>query len=165
MINSLSATQYPPANLQSLARYVSRYQRLSGRQRRVLWASLLLLPLFWLGLRCFGLQRFQAWLDRSPVADRQPLNLDEAAAIGAAVNIAANHAPGPATCLTRSLLLRSFLRRLGTDSELRVGVQMASGTLAAHAWVEMAGQPINDVPDIATRYAAFDKPVSSSQFS
>lgn len=164
MINSRPKVYESPA-LQTLARRLSRYQMLTGLQRRVLWASLILLPAFWLGLRFFGLRRFQAWLDRSPVADRQPLKANEAAAIGAAVNIAASHAPGPVTCLTRSLLLRSFLRRLGTDSELRVGVQMADGRLAAHAWVELAGQPINDAPDIATRYAAFDKPVSSNHFS
>jgi len=138
---------------------------LSWQQRRVLWASLLLLPVFWLGLRFLGLQRFQAWLDRAPVTDRQPLNLDEAAAIGAAVNIAANHAPGRVTCLTRSLLLRSFLRQLGTDCELRIGVQFAHGEFSAHAWVEIAGKPINDTPDIATRYAAFDQPVSPERFS
>lgn len=164
MINSRPKAHELPA-LQTLARYLFRYQNLSGLQKEALWASLLLLPLFWLGLRFFGLQRFQAWLDRSPVADRQPLNLDEVVAIGAAVNIAASHAPGPVTCLTRSLLLRGFLRRLGTDSELSVGVQIAGGEFAAHAWVEMAGQPINDAPDIATRYAAFDKPVSSSRFT
>ena len=151
--------------LSTFARYLSRYQSLSRQQKNVLWASLFFLPLFWLGLRFFGLQRFQGWLDRSSVADRPPLNADQAATIGAAVNIAATHAPGPVTCLTRSLLLRSFLRRLGTDSELRVGVQFAGGEFAAHAWVEVAGQPINDAPDIATRYAAFDKPVSTSQFS
>lgn len=164
MINSCPRVHEFPA-LQTFARYLSRYQMFSGLQRQVLWASLFLLPVFWLGLRFLGLRRFQSWLDRSPVANRQPLNADEAAAIGAAVNIAANHAPGQVTCLTRSLLLRSFLRRLGTDSELRIGVHMENGGLAAHAWVEFSGQPINDAPDIATRYAAFDKPVSSSQFS
>ena len=164
MINSRPKVHEFPA-LQTLPLYVSRYRMLSRPQRRVLRASLLLLPVFWLGLRFLGLQRFQAWLDRSPVADRQPLNLDEAAAIGAAVNIAANHAPGPVTCLTRSLLLCRFLRRLGTDSELRLGVQITDSELSAHAWVEIAGQPINDAPDISTRYAAFDKPVSSSHFS
>ena len=165
VINSAFDRHQSPHPLPTLARYISRYQSLCRRQRVVLWASLLLMPPFWLGLRFFGLQRFQAWLDRSPVADRQPLNFDEAAAIGAAVNIAASHAPGPVTCLTRSLLLRSFLRRFGTDCELRIGVQVVGNELAAHAWVELDGQPINDTPDVVARYAVFDRPVSSSLFT
>ena len=147
-----------------LSRRLSRYQELTAPQRRVLWASLWLLPLFWLGLRCLGLQRWQAWLDRAPLGTHPPLGADDAAALGTAVNIAAHHGVGPATCLTRSLLLRSILRRRGTDSDLRIGVQITDSRLVAHAWVEIAGQPINDTPDVATRFAAFDQPIAASLF-
>jgi len=154
----------PDSTLQILSRRLSRYHMLTVRQRRVLWESFLLLPVFWLGLRCLGLQRLQTWLDRTPVAKRPPLRADEAAALGAAVNIAAHHGVGPATCLTRSLLLRSILRRRGTDSDLRIGVQITDNRLVAHAWLEIAGQPINDTPDVATRFAAFDQPIAASLF-
>ena len=50
----------------------------------MLWASLWLLPLFWLGLRCLGLQRWQAWLDRAPLGTHPPLGADDAAALGLA---------------------------------------------------------------------------------
>ena len=53
----------------AISRYLSTYRALSGREQKVLLASLVLLPLFWLGLRLAGLQRFQAWLDRSPLPD------------------------------------------------------------------------------------------------
>ena len=144
----------------AISHYISTYRALSGREQKVLLASLALLPLFWLGLRLAGLQRFQVWLDRSPIARRAPLSQAEAAALGVAVNRAANHILGPANCLTRSLLLRWLLRRFGTASDLRIGVCFEQGKLAAHAWVEKDGIPLNDRPEVVARYAAFDQPVA-----
>ncbi len=149
----------------AISRYLSTYRTLSARERKVLLASLVLLPLFWLGLRLAGLQRFQAWLDCSPIARRAPLSQAEAAALGLAVNRAANHVLGPANCLTRSLLLRWLLRRYGTTSDLRIGVRFEQGKLAAHAWVEIDGIPVNDRPEEMAHFAAFDQPVSPEMFS
>jgi hypothetical protein len=148
-----------------ISRYVSIYRALPAREQKTLMVSLVLLPVFWLGLRLAGLQRFQAWLDHSPIAPRAPLSQPEAAALGAAVNRAANHIFGPATCLTRSLLLRWLLRRYGTASDLRIGVRFEEGKLAAHAWVEKDGIPLNDRPELVSRYAAFDQPVAPEMFS
>ena len=149
----------------AISRYVSIYRGLPAREQKTLMVSLVLLPLFWLGLRLAGLQRFQAWLDRSPIAPGAPLSQPEAAALGVAVNRAANHVFGPATCLTRSLLLRWLLRRYGTPSDLRIGVRFEEGVLAAHAWVEKDGIPVNDSPEVVARYAAFDQPVAPEMFS
>lgn len=148
-----------------ISRYVSIYRALSAREQQVLLASLVLLPIFWLGLRLVGLRRFQAWLDRSPVAQRVPLTQPEAAALGVAVNRAANRVLGTATCLTRSLLLRWLLRRFGTASDLRIGVCFKQGKLTAHAWVEKDGAPVNDRPEVVARFAAFDQPVLPKTFS
>jgi hypothetical protein len=38
-------------------------------------------------------------------------------------------------------------------------VQLADGHLLAHAWVEYAGHPLNDAPDVAERYAPFERPL------
>lgn len=149
----------------ALSRYLSTYRTLSARERNVLLASLILLPLFWLGLRLADLQRFQAWLDRYPIARRAPLSQAEAAALGIAVNRAASHVLGPANCLTRSLLLRWILRRYGTSSDLCIGVRFDEGGLAAHAWVEKDGIPVNDRHDVRAGFAAFDQPVSPKIFS
>lgn len=149
----------------AISRYLSAYRTLAAREQKVLLASLVLLPLFWLGLRLAGLQRFQARLDRSPIARRVPLSQAEAAALGVAVNRAANHVLGPANCLTRSMLLRWLLRRYGTPSELRIGVRFEQGKLAAHAWVEKDGIPVNDRPEAVACFAAFDQPVSPEMFS
>ena len=147
------------------SRYVSIYRALPAREQKTLMVSLVLLPLFWLGLRLAGLQRFQAWLDRSPIAPHAPLSQPEAVALGAAVNRAANHVFGPATCLTRSLLLRWLLRRYGMTSDLRIGVRFEEGVLAAHAWVEKDGIPVNDSPEVVARFAAFEQPVAPEMFS
>jgi hypothetical protein len=149
----------------AISHYIATYRALSGREQKVLLASLVLLPMFWLGLRMAGLQRFQAWLDHSPIARRAPLSPPEAAALGVAVNRAANHILGPANCLTRSLLLRWLLRRFGTASNLRIGVCFEEGALAAHAWVEIDGMPLNDTPEAVARFAAFDQSVSPEMFS
>jgi Transglutaminase-like superfamily len=148
-----------------ISRYVSIYRALPAREQKVLLASLALLPFFWLGLRLAGLRRFQAWLDHSPIARRAPLSQLEAAALGDAVNRAANRVLGPANCLTRSLLLRWLLRRFGTASDMRIGVCFEEGALAAHAWVEIDGMPLNDTPEAVARFAAFDQPVSPEIFS
>jgi hypothetical protein len=140
----------------NISRYISIYRALPGREQIVLLGSLALLPVFWLGLRLAGLQRFQGWLDRVPVAQREPLSHAEAAALGVAVNRAANHVFGLATCLTRSLLLRWLLRRYGTTSDLCIGVRLEQGEFAAHAWVEKEGIPLNDRPEFVARYAIFD---------
>ena len=148
-----------------ISRYVSIYRALPAREQKVLLASLVLLPFFWLGLRLAGLQRFQVWLDSFPIARCAPLSQAEAAALGVAVNRAANHVLGLATCLTRSLLLRWLLRRYGTPSDLRIGVRFEQGKLAAHAWVEIDGNPVNDRPEVVACFAAFDQPVAPEMFS
>ena len=149
----------------AIFRYFNTFRVLPRREQKVLMASLVLLPLFWLGLRLAGLRRFQALLDRSPIAQREPLSQADAGALGVAVNRAANHVLGPGNCLTRSLLLHWLLRRFGTTSDLRIGVRFEEGVLAAHAWVEKDGVPVNDRPEVVTRFAAFDHPVSPEIFS
>jgi Transglutaminase-like superfamily len=136
---------------------VAQFRALSAAQQRVLLAAWLWLPLVWLGLRVMGLPRLQAWLQRRPLAPEpaKALALPHIQALGDAVNIAARHTPFPVTCLTRSLLLGWLLRRRGVPSSLRIGVRLTQGAFAAHAWVECAGVPVNDRPDIAAQFASF----------
>ena len=140
------------------------FRALSGREQKVLLASLVLLPMFWLGLRMAGLQRFQAWLNGSPVGGSNSISHSEAAALGVAVNRAASRVLGPSCCLTRSLMLWWWLRRYGMESDLRIGVRFEGGELRAHAWVALGGIPINDRPEVVAQYAAFDQPVSPDRF-
>ena len=58
-----------------------------------------------------------------------------------------------------------WLRRYGMASDLRIGVRFEGNELAAHAWVEKNGIPVNDRPDVASCFAAFDQPVAPEMFS
>ncbi len=122
------------------------------------------LPLFWLGLRLLGPPHFQAWLRRDNPSIESSLSLDEIVRIATLVNIAALHVPFPTTCLTRSLLLGWILRRRSVAAQLRIGVRLAEGALDAHAWVEYAGIPINDRPDVGQQFAPFAEILPSGAF-
>ena len=138
---------------------------LSWPEHRVLLHALMLLPLFWVGLRVLGLSRLHSWVARAPVAAGTPRLDVEPAAVGALINSAGNVVPFPSTCLTRSLLLSWLLHRRGVRSEVRIGVRTIDGRLDAHAWVECDGRPVNDAQDVAACFAAFDGPLSPGSFS
>ena len=148
-----------------MSRKLSRFLALSLPERRVLLQAMLLLPLFWAGLRVLGLSRLHSWATHAPRAAGAPRPDVEPVTIGALINSAGNHVPFPSTCLTRSLLLIWLLHRRGVRSELRIGVRTIDGRLDAHAWVEYAGRPLNDAQDVAERFAAFEGPLSPESFS
>ena len=133
-----------------------KFGALTSQSRRTLVAAWTLMPLFWFGLRFLGLTRMQAWIGRRKRPLAAMADADRVAETSRMVAIATHYAPFPVTCLTRSLLLQWLLARAGAESELRLGVSLAASQLSAHAWVEFGGVPINDVPDVAHRYAAFD---------
>ena len=75
-----------------------------------------------------------------------------------AMHIVGKHSPFPGTCLARAMVLHSTLSRYGLSSALRLGVKRTVGDqLSAHAWVEVAGQPVNEPPDITQVYTAFSE--------
>ena len=147
-----------------LARHLARFWALSFADQRTLLAAAAWMPLFWLGLRVWGLSRFQAFLERGKAAAGNDMSLPDIRALGELVNIAARHTLGPRTCLTRSLLLGWLLRRRGVASNLRIGVRLTNGALDAHAWVECDGVPVNDEPDVGTRFASFGDLVPLAAF-
>jgi hypothetical protein len=81
------------------------------------------------------------------------------------VDRAARFLPGHANCLDRSLCLWWLLQRQGWAPDLRIGVRKVEGVLEAHAWVEEAGRPLNDFPDVHLRYAAFEGAVLPERIS
>jgi len=135
---------------------LTKFGALNSKCRRALLVAFALLPLFWLGLRFIGLARMQARIGRRDRPHETVVDPQSVAETSRMVAIAARYSPFPVTCLTRSLLLQWMLARAGTESELRLGVTLAESQLSAHAWVELRGVPINDVPDVALRYATFD---------
>ena len=138
-----------------LRRHLARFRALNGADQRTLLIAAFWMPLFWLGLRVWGLPRFQARLQVSPMTPAVAMTLPDIQALGSLVSIAARHTLGPRTCLTRSLLLGWLLRHRGVDSQLRIGVRLTNGVLDAHAWVEWEGVPVNDQPDVGMQFASF----------
>lgn len=84
------------------------------------------------------------------------------------IAIAARFGPYRATCLRRSLLLWWWTRRRGLDPRLCVGVRREDpgsespkgdpngAALRAHAWIELAGEVLDDRPEVVSAYAEFD---------
>lgn len=141
--------------MKQAARDIAQFLALDAQEKRVLLAAAFWMPLFWLGLRVVGLARLQSWLRGSRVKPRNALTLEAMREIGRLVNVAAARTLGPANCLTRSLLLTWLLHRKGVESQLRIGVRLSKGELAAHAWVEFNGVPLNDRPDVGNEFLPF----------
>jgi hypothetical protein len=151
--------------MQPVLHNLRRFRALPAAERRTLVAAATLLPPLRFALRIVGLQRMQRGIARKPLPQAAPLSLQEAQRLGSLVNSASHHSLGPANCLTRSVYLWWLLRRRGVDCQLRIGVRRVQGRLDGHAWVEFAGIPINDRPDVSADFAAFDRPISPRDFS
>lgn len=67
-----------------------------------------------------------------------------------AVATAAAFYPGRALCLEQSLALYAWLRWMGIQVDLRLGVQPQR--FLAHAWVEHQGQPIREDAEALMRF-------------
>lgn len=81
-----------------------------------------------------------------------------ALALARVVNSVAAILPLDARCLVRSVYLCRLLDKRQISCRLVLGAKTeANGRLAAHAWVEHAGEPINDVADIAQHFAPLAK--------
>lgn len=129
-------------------------------ERTLFLRAAVALPVVQIALRALGYPRLLRWLG----GGRKPL--PPASAIPAllasrhkSVERAGRRLPWKTTCLERSLTLWWLLRRTGVPCELRIGVRRGETGVEAHAWVEHAGQAINDTPDVAARYSAFEAPV------
>ena len=136
------------------------------RDLRIAFAALAAMPLVVLGLPVFGYRRVHRWMARWPRrAEARALDAAESESRLRALArlVAAVSGPGRlrATCLRRSLLLWWLARIDGIETVLRVGVRREAEALHAHAWVEHRGRPVNDVADIASRFAPFDADLAS----
>lgn len=58
------------------------------------------------------------------------------------------------TCLERSLLVFRHLGQAGADPELVIGFVHEGDGIIGHAWVEVAGKPVLEIGDPATKYTS-----------
>lgn len=62
------------------------------------------------------------------------------------------------SCVARSMCTWSVVRRQGGKADIVIGFD--PNTRRAHAWVELDGIPVDDTPDVRTRYLPFDAHLS-----
>jgi len=136
-----------------------KWRELSPSERRLLLATLAILPAVAGAIRLFGLRRICQALSGSAAVKPGACAEDaaEAQAVCRLVEIAARRGAGRPTCLARSVTLRWLLLRRGIDSTLRIGVRTLAGCIEAHAWVEQAGRVLNDTEDVRERFAPFEE--------
>jgi hypothetical protein len=138
-------------------RRLTRLRSLRKEQLPVVLASLVLLPAVQLSLRFRGFKRTALTLAARSERQAVPARPDEARPAAEGVGLVAGRSVIGARCLGRSLVLWFLLRRRGVDAELMIGADMPrDGELPAHAWVEVAGEPVNDALDVHERFGSFD---------
>jgi hypothetical protein len=122
-----------------------------------------LLPAISLSLRLRGfgatqesLQNFSVASNPGKYSSEDVANGDRVEMAVRMVNAAARYGWGRPTCLEKSLMLWSLLRRQGTASSVRIGARKDGGKLEAHAWVERDGVALNEPGDAHRHYATFD---------
>lgn len=129
-----------------------RWRALPAIDRRRLCRAALRLLAIDLGLRLRGFAVVAAAFERRGVRPR--VGGKESVDLWVrAVDVAARHHLYPMSCLPRALALRSLLAEEGVATDLRIGVRKEGAALAAHAWVELEGVPIGEIPSIAERFA------------
>ena len=122
-------------------------------ERRAVLTMVWLVPVLHVAVRVWDYRRTRAWLEASALRrsrhPRHPEGRVEAYRLATSRVTCYSWLPG--NCLSRSLALLWLLRRNGHEAELHLGVSLAEGAFAAHAWIELAGIILND-PALAKRY-------------
>ena len=141
-----------------------KFLELSPEDRGLFLKLWSLLPLVAASLRLLGYPRtlrlISLWSLAAPRQVDSPADaMSDALRLGRLARIAGRYVPTNGSCLRQSLLVWWLLRRKGMPAELRIGVRTHEG-FTAHAWVEVGGQPVNDVPDVGERFIPFLGPVA-----
>ena len=145
-------------------RILRRYFRLTAFERWIVIRCIAGLVITRVGLRVMG---FGAW--RKVVAALAPLNLVDGGGEGilsfsggiARMQAAAErHLFFRPSCLEHALVLWGLLRRYGVAADLRIGGRKENGRFEAHAWVEIAGVPLDDEDGAHRNFAPFAGPVA-----
>ena len=101
-----------------------------------------------IGVRAFGFHR-----TKRRIESLGPARPRAAAECVLALRRARGYGMFRGNCVSQSLALLWLLRRAGHDGIIRIGVKPDSGSILAHAWVELNGETI-DPAAIAPGYAA-----------
>lgn len=125
-------------------------------ERRLLGEAWFLLLLVGVALRILPLPRVQALLRRVvPPHPQQSVFAIGADRLSWLVGAAARRHLWSVSCLEKSLALQALLRRCHSRPELKIGVRREGDVLRAHAWVEVDGRPVGEMPGIDHRFLPF----------
>jgi hypothetical protein len=123
-----------------------RFARLSSAERRLVLRMLgwrLILPLLKRAVPIQRLARLMAGTRRSEVARSVlPSRIVSLAQVVCRLPVLGTRD----NCLERSLIAYRYLRMGGADAELAVGFGSQEGRLSGHAWVTVAGTPVEEPP-------------------
>jgi hypothetical protein len=153
-------------SLRSLIRKGNTWTKFSATERSLFLQAWVLFPYVALSLKFRGMKETQTALScrcataPSILTDLQECQLRQTVRM---VKLAARYSPLWSNCLKHSLVLWYLLRRQSIDSELRIGVRREGDKFQAHAWVEYAGQVLNDSPEVSQAYARFEQPIDLRQ--
>ncbi len=128
-------------------RRVRRLFRLDPADRRLLAEAWVRLFGVTAALRWVGYRRLSRWVPAVRQHRARAADLVTAQRYASWITVAARRQPFQSLCLAQSMTLHAWLRSEGVASELRIGVVKADAQLAAHAWVELDGVPVNDTTD------------------
>lgn len=132
------------------------YLALAPGERREFLACVVALATTAVELRWRGLRGVRERSFRIPLPPDAAPDPRAARRLARLLDLAARHGPFRARCLVRSLCLERMLRRRGIHCAFRLGAVPEAGALAAHAWVECAGEPLNEAPGVPVRFGSFD---------
>ncbi|NNF52812.1 MAG: lasso peptide biosynthesis B2 protein [Acidimicrobiales bacterium] len=136
-----------------------RLSRLAAAEPHAVVAGVLVLPILNLAKRTGRKRlasRIERWLRGSQNPEPRTTAVAESKRVGEAIAVGAKlWRLSDSSCVARSALAHALLVRRGIDAQIRVG--LAPNRTTAHAWVEVEGVPIDDAPDVARRYLAFDQ--------
>jgi hypothetical protein len=154
---------------------------LSQHDRWLLVRAILSLVAVDFGLRVFGFQRVMAAIrsrargsagspdlgeaEANQLVRRYVLGVERAARYTRRLALASRHDVVRTYCLQRSLALHYWLLREGLPSKLRIGVRKERGQLKAHAWIELDGQVVNDLPGVVKPFTPLAAPGAERVFN
>jgi hypothetical protein len=75
--------------------------------------------------------------------------------ISAAIDAATAWYPKQARCLQRSAVAVCLLRTCGLPAQMVIGITKVP--FKSHAWAEVSGEVVNDMPKVSTRYKVLDR--------
>ena len=133
-----------------LKKHWKQYTDLTYFERKLLWQSVILLPIIHITLSILGYARLCGLIEKiTPLKRSGPQKseseiIEQARKTARMVSIAARYGLFRATCLRRSLLIWWFLRGQGIRSTICFGVRTTDRQLEAHAWVEINGLVISE---------------------